>query len=98
MRNPLEGYVASGGTYGRLQPVAGEGLYLKSDVLGLELRSQRQVGATVLVFRDPITGEEFDGALAESERRRRAADERVRELEKQLQSPTAHRPPPEPAP
>ena len=93
MSNPLEGYVASGGSYGWVQPVAGEGLYLKSDVLGLELRSQRLVGATVLVFRDPITGEELDGALAESERRRRAAEEKVRELEKQLRNPTAHRPP-----
>ena len=93
--NPLEGYVTSGGSYGRVQPGEGEGLYLRSDVLALELRSQRQVGATVLVFRDPISGEEFDGALAESERRRRAAEERVRELEKQLRNPTAHRPPPD---
>ena len=92
--NPLEGYVTSGGSYGRVQPVEGEGLYLRSYVLALELRSQRQVGATVLVFRDPITGEEFDGALAESERRKRAAEEKVRALENQLRNPSTQRPPP----
>ena len=31
--NPLEGYVTSGGSYGRVQPVEGVGLYLRSDVL-----------------------------------------------------------------
>ena len=46
-------------------------------MLGLELRSQRQDGATVLMFRDPRTGEEFDGALEEPERRRRAAEDRA---------------------
>ena len=34
----------------------------------------RQEGATVLVFRDPRTGEEFDGELEEAERRRRIAE------------------------
>ena len=62
-----------------MQPVASgaRGGWLRSRVLGLELRSQRQDGATVLVFRDPRTGEEFDGDLAESERLRRAAEERA---------------------
>ena len=79
MSSPLEGYVLSGDRYGRVEPVAsaGERLYLQSQVLGVELRSRRQAGATVLVFRDPATGEEFDGALAASDQRRRAAESRA---------------------
>ena len=66
---PLEGWEANGGSYNPVQPVArgARGGWLRSRVLGLELRSQRQDGATVLVFRDPRTGEEFDGELGESE-------------------------------
>ena len=41
------------------------------------MRSERRAGATVLVFRDPATGEEFDGTLAAAERRRRAAEDRA---------------------
>ncbi len=76
---PLQGWEANGGSYNPVQPVAcgARGGWLRSRVLGLELRSQRQDGATVLVFRDPRTGEEFDGELGESERRRRAAEERA---------------------
>ena len=76
---PLEGWEANGGSYNPVQPVArgARGGWLRSRVLGLELRSQRQDGVTVLVFRDPRTGEEFDGELGESERRRRAAEERA---------------------
>jgi len=79
MSSPLEGYVLSGHRYGRVEPVAsaGERLYLQSQVLGVELRSRRQAGATVLVFRDPATGEEFDGALAASDQRRQAAESRA---------------------
>ena len=78
MSSPLEGYVASGGRYGcPVEPVAGTGRHLRSEVLGLELRSERQAGATVLVFRDPVTGEEFDGGLAAADQRRRAAEERA---------------------
>ena len=75
----LEGWEANGESYNPVQPVASgaRGRWLRSRVLGLELRSQRQGGATVLVFRDPRTGEEFDGDLAESERLRRAAEERA---------------------
>ena len=47
---------------------------MRSRVLGLELRSQRQNGVTVLVFIAPRTGEEFDGALAGAEWRRRIAE------------------------
>ena len=95
MGDSLEGYVVCEGRYGPLEPVASGGRHLRSEVLGLELRSERRVEATVLVFRDPETGEEFDGALAGAERRRRAAEERVRELEKQLGNLAAHIPPPE---
>ncbi len=79
MATPLEGWEASGGRYNPVQPVASgsRGGWLRSRVLALELRSQRQDGATVLVFRDPRTGEEFDGDTGESERLRRAAEERA---------------------
>ena len=79
MASPLEGYEAQRGKYSRVQPVASSdgGRHLRSEVLGLDLRSQRQAGATVLVFRDPVTGEEFDGALVAAERRRRAAEDRA---------------------
>ena len=79
LATPLEGWEANRGSYNPVQPVArgARGRWLRSRVLGLELRSQRQDGATVLVFRDPRTGEEFDGELGESERRRRAAEERA---------------------
>ena len=77
MRTPLEGYVAREGKDGPLQPVASSNRSgrLRSEVLGLELRSWREDGATVVVFRDPRTGEEFDGAPeGETERRRRIAE------------------------
>ena len=79
LATPLEGWEANGESYHPVQPVASgaRGGWLRSRVLGLELCSQRQDGATVLVFRDPRTGEEFDGDLAESERLRRAAEERA---------------------
>ena len=105
METPLKGYVASGGEYGPVQPVASKARdgWSRSEVLGLELCSQRQEWATVLVFRDPGTGEEFNGAPEEAERRRRlaelelqaernraiASDKRVRVLEEQLRALTA---------
>ena len=111
MSSPLEGYVLSGGRYRWAEQVLGEGepVHLRSEVLGLELRGERRAAATVLVFRDPATGNEFDGALAEVEHRRRAAErekqaaeqraveanEKARALEEQLQALTAHAPPPE---
>ena len=99
LTTPLEGWEAHGGSYNPVQPVASgaRGGWLRSRVLGLELRSQRQDGATVLVFRDPRTGEEFDGELGESERRRRAAEERanaeakLRESAEELASAEAKR-------
>ncbi len=79
MATPLEGWEAHGGSYSPVQPVerSARGRWLRSRVLGLELRSRRRDGATVLVFRDPRTGEEFDGDTGEAERRRRAAEERA---------------------
>jgi len=79
MGTPLEGYRAPGGRYERVESVAGAGgvEYLRSRVLGLELRSERRERATVLVLRDPRTGEEFDGALEASERQRRMAEDRA---------------------
>ena len=111
MENALEGYELSAGQYEPLQPVegAGRGGALWSRVLGLELRSQRQAGATVLVFVDPRTGQEFDGTLEAAERRVSAAErdkqaaeqranaeaERARALEERLRALAAHAPPPE---
>ena len=79
MRRPLEGYELSGDRYEPVATVRGAGgrLYLRSRVLRLDLRSQRRDGARVLVFRDRRTGEEFDGALEDAERRRRAAEFKV---------------------
>ncbi len=79
LTTPLQGWEANGESYHPVQPVASaaRGGWLRSRVLGLEFRSQRQDGATVLVCRDPRTGEEFFGDLAESERLRRAAEERA---------------------
>ena len=59
-----------------MQPVASSdaGQWHRSRVLGLELRSRRQARGTVLVLRDPRTGEETAGALEEAERRRRIAE------------------------
>ena len=83
MGTALEGYVNSGGRYHPVEPVerTGSGRHLRSRVLGLDLRAQRQDGATVLVFSDPRTGEEFDGALEEAERRRRIAERERRVAE-----------------
>jgi len=86
MSSPLEGYVLSGGRYSPADRVAGAGerVHLRSAVLGLELRSARQAAATVLVFHDPATGEEFDGALAEAERRRLAAEREKQALQQRV--------------
>ena len=77
---PLEGYRARGGRYNRVASVVGPGgvEYLRSGVLGLDLRTAQLQGATVLVIRDPRTGEEFDDAVQEYDRRRRIAEDRAR--------------------
>ncbi len=77
MSSPLEGYLACAGSYDAVEPVADAGPWLRSEVLGLELSSARKAGAMVVVFRDPETGEEFDGSLAAAEQRRRAAEDRA---------------------
>ena len=48
-----------------------------SRVLGLDLRTERRNGATVLAIHDSSTGEEVDGALEGSERQRRVAEEQL---------------------
>ena len=107
METSLEGYVASAGQYEQVQPVerTGRGGALRSQVLGLDLRSRRQAGVTVLAFIDPRTGEEFDGRLEAAEQRRQiaedralAAEDRVRALEERLRALTAQAPSPEQAP
>ena len=90
MGAPLEGYRARNGRYEQVESVAGASgfRYLRSRVLGLDLRSERRARATVLVLRDQRTGKEFDGAfddaLEESERQRRLAEDRVSAAENQL--------------
>ena len=95
METALEGSAATGGRYEPVEAVErpGGGRQLRSRVLGLDLRSRKRDGATVLVFTDPVTGEEFDGELEEAERRRRiaedralAAEDRVRALEERLRN------------
>ena len=79
METALEGYVATGGRYRQVETVErpGRGRWLRSEVLGLDLRSRKRDAATVLVFADPRTGDEFDGTLEEAERRRRVAEDRA---------------------
>ena len=86
MGTPLEGYRARGGRYQRVESVAGTGgvEYLRSGVLGLDLRGEQRSGATVLVIRDPRTGEEIDGALKASEQQRRIAEARASSAKKEL--------------
>ncbi|MDE0105195.1 MAG: Uma2 family endonuclease [Bryobacterales bacterium] len=83
MSAPLEGYRAKWGRYERVESVQRTGgvEYLRSSVLGLDLRTERREGATVLMIRDPRTGEEFAGGLEESDRQRRLAENRVRAAE-----------------
>ena len=80
METALKGYAVTGGRYEPVEVVErpGGGRQLRSRVLGLDLRSRKRDGATVLVFTDPRTGEEFDGALEEAERRRRIAEDRAK--------------------
>ena len=88
METSLEGYSASGGQYELVQPVEGTGRdgALRSQVLGLELRSQKRKGVTVLVFSDPRTGEEFDGRLEAAERPRRIAEREKQTAEREKQT------------
>ena len=80
LETALEGYAVTAGRYEPVEVVErpGGGRQLRSRVLGLDVRSRKRDGATVLVFTDPRTGEEFDGALEEAERRRRIAEDRAK--------------------
>ena len=84
MEAPLEGWAASGGRYDPVESIGctGRGGHLRSRVLGLDLRCRSRDGATVLVFRDPRTGKEFDGAPEAAERQRRLADKRANAADK----------------
>ena len=79
MSSPLERYEVRGGVCGppATEVRGGRRWALWSAVLGLELRSARQSGATVLVFRDRATGHEFDGGLAQAEARANAEAQRA---------------------
>ena len=71
MASPLEGYVARAGGYEPVPAVAIAGrVWLRSEVLGLELRGEWRERGAVLVFRDPRTGEEWASA---AEREQQAA-------------------------
>ena len=98
MASPLEGYVARAGGYEPVPAMAIAGrVWLRSEVLGLELRGEWRERGIVLVFRDPRTGEEW-ASVAERERqaaarerqaaekRANAAEERARALEERLRS------------
>ena len=83
MASPLEGYVARAGGYEPATAVAVAGrAWLRSEVLGLELRGEWRERGIVLVFRDPRTGEEWASA-AERERKAAELDRQAAELERQ---------------
>ena len=77
MEVPLEGYRTLAGQYERVESVVGPGgvEYLRSGVLALDFRTTHRDGVTVLVIRDPLTGDEFDGSVQEFDRRRRVAED-----------------------
>ena len=84
MASPLEGYVASAGGYDAASAVAvGGRVWLRSEVLGLELRGERRDRGTVLVFRDPRTGEEWASA---AEREQQAAERERQALEREREA------------
>ena len=101
MATSLEGYEASAGGYEPVPEVAIEGrIWLRSAVLGLDLRGERRDRSTVLVFRDPRTGEEWasaaererqaaEGRVSAAEQRAIAAEEKVPVLEERLRALTA---------
>ena len=75
MASPLEGCVARAGGYKPVPAVAVAGrAWLRSEVLGLELRGEWRERGVVLVFRDPRTGEEWASA---AERGQLAAERKL---------------------
>ncbi|MYB52099.1 MAG: hypothetical protein F4X77_07855 [Acidobacteriia bacterium] len=83
---PLEGYRARGSRSDRVASVTGPGgaEYLHSAVLGLDLSTARRNGPTVLVTRDPRTGEECDGRVQKYYRQRRIAEARMSAADEEL--------------
>ena len=74
MASPLEGYVARAGGYEPVPAMAIAGrVWLRSEVLGLELSGEWRERGIVLVFRDPRTGEEW-ASVAERERQAAARE------------------------
>ena len=78
MERALRGYCWQAGRY---EPVAavgqGKNEMLRSEMLGLDLRAAGDDTMTFLVFRDPRTGQEFDGRLETAEQQRRLAEARA---------------------
>ncbi len=75
MERALEGYRWQAGRYEPVASVERDGSgTLRSEVLALDLRAARHGGSTFLLFRDPQTGEEFDGRPEVAEQRRRLAE------------------------
>ena len=84
MATPLEGYVVRAGGYEPAPALEVDGrAWLRSEVLGLELRGERRERGIVLVFRDPRTGEEWASA---AERERQAAEQRASVAERERQA------------
>lgn len=84
MARPLEGYVTRAVGYEPAPAVAIEGrTWLRSEILGLQLRGERRERGTVLVFRDPRTGEEWASA---AERERQTAEHERQALERERQA------------
>jgi len=88
---PLQGFRLHGGEYRALPAVtvlSNRGVAVASGVLGLELRDERE--ARMVRLRDPTTGEdllshrELELAREEEAAARRAAEARIRELERAL--------------
>ena len=75
MASPLEGYVARAGGYEPVPATAVAGCeWLRSEVIGLDLRGEWRERGAVLVFRDPRTGEEWASA---AEREQQAAERKL---------------------
>ena len=88
---PLQGFRLHEGAYRALPAVtvlSNRGVAVASEVLGLELRDERE--ARMVRLRDPVTGEdllshrELELAREEEAAARRAAEARIRELESAL--------------
>ena len=88
---PLQGFWLHEGEYRALPAVtvlSNRGVAVASEVLGLELRDERE--ARMVRLRDPVTGEdllshrELELAREEEAAARRAAEARIRELERAL--------------